>query len=170
MLNLIQLTSDKDDYSFFEWLDTQELLFMWTGDIFSWPIRPADLMTYVNRIRKKELVSLNFYNSSGVLVGHCDIDNISERHKRGEMTRVVILPQFRNSGIGQQMVSEVVKFTFEKLNLHRLELKVFDFNKNAIRCYEKVGFNIEGLLKDFLYDRGKFWNLYVMSMINNVTT
>jgi len=35
-------------------------------------------------------------------------------------------------------------YAFTELNLHRIDLDVFEFNRRAIRSYEKAGFKYEG--------------------------
>ena len=56
------------------------------------------------------------------------------------------------------------------MDLHRLDLGVYDFNKNAIRCYQKCGFEIEGLLKENIKIRQEYWSTYNMSILNNKKT
>ena len=42
--------------------------------------------------------------------------------------------------MGQKYYGLFSKYCFENLGLAGLRLSVFDFNKSACRCYEKVGF------------------------------
>ena len=42
------------------------------------------------------------------------------------------------------------------MNLHKLKVSVFAFNKAAIRCYEKSGFIQEGLLKSEIFRAGAY--------------
>jgi len=49
----------------------------------------------------------------------------------------------RGKGIGQQVVHLLLSHTFSTTNKTRIELNVFDWNTDAIRCYEKAGFVIE---------------------------
>ena len=46
----------------------------------------------------------------------------------------------RGKGVGEQAMKQLLKYAFEKLPVHTVELNVFDWNKAGIRCYEKVGF------------------------------
>jgi RimJ/RimL family protein N-acetyltransferase len=41
--------------------------------------------------------------------------------------------------------------------LKRIELGVFEFNKNAIRLYQKAGYREIGRIPDFTYWEGKMW-------------
>jgi RimJ/RimL family protein N-acetyltransferase len=55
--------------------------------------------------------------------------------------------------------------TFARPDLHRLELKVFDFNRPAIRVYEKAGFVFEGTARESVPMEDGFWNTITMSIL-----
>ena len=44
-------------------------------------------------------------------------------------------------------------------------LRVHDNNPRAIHVYEKVGFVMEGTLRQAEYRNGKYLNMYVMSVL-----
>lgn len=46
----------------------------------------------------------------------------------------------RNNGYGTEALNLIIKYGFEYLNLNNVMLKVYSFNKRAVKCYEKVGF------------------------------
>ena len=48
----------------------------------------------------------------------------------------------RGKGLGQQIVSLLLDFSFTNFDIGLVELNVFDWNTAAIKCYEKVGFTI----------------------------
>jgi RimJ/RimL family protein N-acetyltransferase len=43
-------------------------------------------------------------------------------------------------GFGSEATRLILTFGFESLDLHRIELEVFDFNPRAQHVYEKIGF------------------------------
>jgi [ribosomal protein S5]-alanine N-acetyltransferase len=43
-----------------------------------------------------------------------------------------------NRGFGTEATRLVLRFAFEELNLHRLDLRVLAFNERAIGCYKNV--------------------------------
>ncbi len=47
-------------------------------------------------------------------------------------------PQFRNKGFGKKLLLKVIEIAKEK-NYGRVEWSVLDWNKSAIRFYEKLG-------------------------------
>ena len=48
-----------------------------------------------------------------------------------------------------------------------MTLGVFDFNTAAIKCYEKVGFKKEGLLRDARKNGNEYWNLIEMGILES---
>lgn len=70
-----------------------------------------------------------------------------------------------NKGYGGEAMRLILKHGFETLNLHRLYLKVFANNPRAIRSYEKVGFVLEGRLRDADFAEGGYVDDLIMSML-----
>ncbi len=66
----------------------------------------------------------------------------------GYVTNVAVFPKYRNMGVGTALVSEAVSYCKEN-GLDFLSLEVRKSNENAIRLYEKSGFQIVGERKDF---------------------
>jgi RimJ/RimL family protein N-acetyltransferase len=68
-------------------------------------------------------------------------------------------------GYGTDIMRTVCRFGFEMMNLHRIDLTVFDWNTRAIRCYEKVGFQHEGVLRDGMFKAGRWNQLVYMGLL-----
>lgn len=51
-------------------------------------------------------------------------------------------------GLGTEVTRLILAFAFQVLGLHRVELKVLEYNKRAIACYEKCGFIKEGTMRE----------------------
>jgi len=63
------------------------------------------------------------------------------------------------------MLIEVLYYGFQKLQLNRIGLAVFDFNTPAINCYKKLGFVLEGTLRQSVKVGDSFWNCLLMSVL-----
>jgi len=62
----------------------------------------------------------------------------------------------RGKGVGYQ----ALQYLEQEIKLHglkRIELGVFEFNTNAIRLYEKLGYKEIARLDDFTFWQGKMW-------------
>ena len=51
------------------------------------------------------------------------------------------------------------------IDLHRIELEVYDFNPRAAHVYEKAGFVREGVRRDVLYWQGHYHDAITMSIL-----
>ena len=57
-------------------------------------------------------------------------------------------------------------FGFNYLNLNEINLDVMEFNKRAIKCYEKVGFKEYGRRRKCVYLNGKYYDKISMDILN----
>jgi RimJ/RimL family protein N-acetyltransferase len=76
-------------------------------------------------------------------------------------------PDFRGKGYGTDAMRIILRYAFEELNLHRVNLSVFEFNKRAIRSYEKCGFKYEGVMREFIYKEDKRWDIWNMGILHS---
>lgn len=51
-------------------------------------------------------------------------------------------------GLGTEITQIVLQYAFEELKLHRVDLRVIEYNQRAIACYEKCGFVKEGIERE----------------------
>jgi putative acetyltransferase len=79
---------------------------------------------------------------------------------------VAIDPAFRGRGLGAFMLKEVI-VAVKQMGYQRMELTVATANSRAIALYEKCGFAIEGLLKDYTYltSENRYIDEYVMALL-----
>lgn len=65
-----------------------------------------------------------------------------------DMMNLAVVPDFRNRGIGQQLVTELISH-LAVLNVKSLTLEVRQSNAAAISLYEKMGFQQVGLRPNY---------------------
>lgn len=70
-----------------------------------------------------------------------------------------------NKGYGTEAMRLMVDYGFKQLGLHRISLGVYAFNPRAIRVYEKIGFQREGVLRDALHWQGEYIDEVIMSIL-----
>jgi RimJ/RimL family protein N-acetyltransferase len=75
-----------------------------------------------------------------------------------------------DSGYGTDATRTLVRFAFRELNLNRVFLRVYEDNVRAIRCYEKVGFKVEGRLRQDRYRDGRYLDTLVMGLLREEFT
>jgi diamine N-acetyltransferase len=68
-------------------------------------------------------------------------------------------------GFGREAVLLLLDYAFGALGLHRISIGVVGFNERALRFYEKIGFQREGLQRDGYFANHQFSDFVMMSML-----
>lgn len=100
-------------------------------------------------------------------IGSCGFHHIDQRSRAAEFGIVIGAPDYRGQGYGVDAVQTLVEFGFYTLNLNRIYLRVFADNARAIRCYEKVGFQQEGRLRQDNYNNGAYRDTLLMGLLRS---
>jgi RimJ/RimL family protein N-acetyltransferase len=93
--------------------------------------------------------------------------NIDWRNRSGELGIVIGEKKYRARGHGPEAMKLILAFGFEELNLHRLDLRVFDFNDRAIKSYRKCGLVEECRLREVLFRDGEYHDIVIMSILED---
>lgn len=104
-----------------------------------------------------------FAQKPNEIIGRLRIQNINYAHNNCEVG-LDILPEYKGQGYGLKSYEMVLDFLFNHFNMNMVYLKVADFNPNAKKLYEKVGFKESGRLPQFYYRHGKYWDYIIMSL------
>ena len=168
MIRLEYFTSN-DFTQLMGWIKDEEALMNWSGSLFSYPLTQSSLEWYIEDVNDIEESEAFVYKAieqdTQKVVGHISLGTVSRKNRSARISRVLIDPESQGKGYCMQMVRAVLQIGFEELKLHRICLGVYDFNKAAMRCYEKAGMVIEGTNRDCLLFKGKWWSLVEMSML-----
>lgn len=121
------------------WVDTPEALFQFAGPIFSFPLTDQQLTDYVGMEDKRPMKVV--LSDTQETIGHCEL-NFENGQRR--LSRILVgNKELRGQKIGEQMVRKMADLLFADPDTKEIDLNTFDWNKAAIRCYEKVGFVID---------------------------
>ena len=75
-----------------------------------------------------------------------------------------LLKGYWGKGYGREVTKLICFYAFIVLNLRKVRLEVYSFNKRAIRCYTSVGFEEVGRLKEEIYCMGRYRDVIVMEL------
>jgi RimJ/RimL family protein N-acetyltransferase len=101
------------------------------------------------------------------LVGLLELDGISWAHGTTSISIVIGDPAERGKGYGAEALRLALRFAFDELNLHRVELTVFSYNTAAIRTYERLGFVHEGTHREFLARDGQRYDMLLYGLLRH---
>lgn len=78
---------------------------------------------------------------------------------------LVIARECWRQGIGEEVVKRVLAFCFEDLTLNRVQALPIADNTAACRLMETCGMQREGTLREYAFQKGRFWDFAVYSIL-----
>lgn len=100
-----------------------------------------------------------------VHIGNVGLHRIDWKNRTAVFGIVLGEKALWGQGLGTDAARTMLRFAFEELNLHRVELEVFEFNPRAARCYEKAGFQHEGVRRQALFRDGRYHDAHWMGIL-----
>ncbi|MDB5247728.1 MAG: family N-acetyltransferase [Segetibacter sp.] len=101
------------------------------------------------------------------LIGMICFWNIIKEHYRAEIG-YSLLYDFQGKGIMQEAMSAIIKYGFEKMNLHSIEANVNPANESSIKLLERNDFIKEAYFKENYFYDGKFLDTAIYSLLTTV--
>ncbi|PMC33894.1 GNAT family N-acetyltransferase [Bacillus sp. UMB0899] len=103
--------------------------------------------------------------TSGI-IGTIGFNAWSPKHKRAEIGYEIHPKQWRK-GYTTEALSKVIQYGFDELALTRLGAVVFIENEASNQLLSKIGFQKEGILRNYMYQNGEVYDTYVYSILKN---
>jgi RimJ/RimL family protein N-acetyltransferase len=99
------------------------------------------------------------------LIGGVGLSPRSPENRSAELGITIGDKTCWDGGYGTDTMRTVCRFGFEMMNLHRIELQVYADNARARRVYEKVGFKVEGCLRESHFKFGRYLDMIHMGLL-----
>lgn len=100
-------------------------------------------------------------------VGSVYIRDIDAIHHKGEYGIFIGEESARGKGYGTAAARLMIRYAFRELKLHRLFLRVYADNMQAIGSYEKAGFRREAYLRDDVCINGSYRDIVLMAVLED---
>jgi RimJ/RimL family protein N-acetyltransferase len=105
------------------------------------------------------------HKESEEFLGTVALNRINMINRGASLSVSIHNPENQNKGYGTDATRCILKIGFSVLNLHRVELHVYEFTANAVRVYEKLGFKKVGVRREASFIIGKYRNDLVMDIL-----
>ena len=150
--------------------DIEELVSFYASlspETLRWSLPPYDRQKIQRWTSNLENSIMLLAISQDRIVGHLYVYKQAWNQRlRGNGELIIYLHQdYQGVGLGVAMMREAIQLSREN-GLHRLALSVIADNHNAIKLYEKMGFNHEGLRReDYRSEDGKYHDVVEMGLL-----
>lgn len=104
------------------------------------------------------------------LLGNCGFQVLDQLQQTAEVGLFLGEEENRNKGYGAEVLSLLLEYGFNCLNLNNIMLSVYDFNERAIACYKKVGFKEFGRRRQAYFVKGSFHDKVYMDILREEYT
>lgn len=154
----------EEDLPYFQkWLQDPEVR-RWLAAVGEPPTLEDECDWYASTRANPDNVMWSIETLEGQLIGSTDL-RLVPAASRAELGIAIQDKSFWSRGYGTDAVRQVLKHAFREMRLHRVELHVDEANERGIRCYEKCGFQREGLLREHRKVGGRWANTIQMSIL-----
>ena len=86
-------------------------------------------------------------------------------HNRYAHVGIALLPGVRGRGLGSETVELLTGYGFDVLGLHRLQLETLADNAAMISAAQKVGYRLEGTLRESAWVLGTFADEVILGLV-----
>ncbi|WP_181350528.1 GNAT family N-acetyltransferase [Thalassobacillus sp. CUG 92003] len=101
------------------------------------------------------------------LIGYIELEGILWNQRNGWVSIAIGDDAMQGKGYGTEAMELLMGFAFDELNLHRLQLTVFEYNTPAIAMYERLGFTYEGAQREFILRDGHAYDMYIYGLLQH---
>lgn len=103
--------------------------------------------------------------SNNQIIGIAGFDDIVKENKAATLFIGIGDKNVRGRGYGKEALNLLLEYGFERLDFHRIQLNVLEFNTAAISLYEKAGFKREGVYREFVLRENKRYDLLLYGLL-----
>lgn len=133
--------------------------------VLQMPFQSADLWRKRLDATNERLTSLVAVHE-GVVVGQGSLEQLSRvRRSHCGAIGMAVAQDWQGQGIGRQLLTALLDVADNWMKLRRVELTVYADNQSAVILYEKLGFETEGLLRDYAIRDGQFTDALTMARV-----
>jgi RimJ/RimL family protein N-acetyltransferase len=131
------------------------------------PMSLADEQEFLRRLseRPTDLAVGIAVREGDRLIGTAGLHQMDVRNRHAALGISIGDREAWGKGYGTEATQLLVRHAFFTLNLNRVWLHVYEYNDRALRVYEKIGFQVEGRLRQDTFRDGRYWDTIVMGVL-----
>ncbi len=101
----------------------------------------------------------------GTPIGNIGLTGFDWKNRRTDIGIMIGEKEAWSRGYGTDAIIVLLRYLFGELNLNRVSLFTDSANVRALRCYEKCGFQTEGVMREYRFKRGRYIDCVLLSIL-----
>jgi RimJ/RimL family protein N-acetyltransferase len=105
-----------------------------------------------------------------VVIGACGLLYINWVIRSADFSFYIGLDELYidESGYADEASKLLITYGFENLNLNKIWMELYEYDEKKLIFFQnKFSFKIDGLLRENCFEEGKYWNSYILSLLNS---
>lgn len=140
---------------------------MWMRDRFPFPYTEADADTFLAMVSRQDPRTVFAIASADEPIGGIGLEFCSDVHRFTAELGYWLGEPFWGRGIMTEAIRRFTPWTFEHLEVYRIQAAVFAGNEPSIRVLEKAGFEREGRLRANVFKHGRILDQFLYAKIKD---
>ena len=164
-LQLVPLSTSFASNDYVNWMNDSEVNeYLESGGNYTLDM----LMSFLKDVEQKDILFWAIVvKSNQKHIGNIKIDPINWKYGNGEYGILLGDRESWGKGYAKEASLAVIDYCFSKeVGLRKMTLGVIEDNVAALKLYEKLQFDREGLLKNHTFHAGKWCNTVRMALFN----
>ena len=133
----------------------------------SWPVSEAEQLRWFEHQEKSRdvLRCIVALQENSKAIGTIILSDIDQKNATGHIHIKMSKDGGRGKGYGTDAVDTMVQYAFEELRLNCIYANILSYNEASIKLFERCGFKRDGVLRQRVFKRGKFCDLFYYSKL-----
>jgi ribosomal-protein-alanine N-acetyltransferase len=138
----------------------------WTSTPLMSLLEVEDMIAfYIERFRDKTAIRWALSDGlGGAMLGDCGYNHFWERDGRGEIGYQLDKERW-GKGMMTQAVASIIEYGFQELDLNKVEATVSVGNERSSGLLRKLGFQLEGTIRDYRNRRGALGDSWYFGLL-----
>lgn len=100
-------------------------------------------------------------------IGYGGFIGIDYKHRKAESYMGIGNLDYQGKGLGVEIREILLDYAFQELNLNKVYAYVWEENEPMLALNKKVGFKVEGLLREDVLSHGELRSRYIMGILKD---
>lgn len=157
-----------DDAMLKYWIADEKIQSLYSEPVYSTKTEVKELLTkYISSYEKDNYYRWAIiYKNSNECIGQIAYFLVDSKNHFAEI-EYCIGSAFQCRGFATEATKAIIKFGFEHMNLHKVQICTKTINNPSKRVIEKCGFTYEGTLRDYFYMNDQYIGRLYFSMLRS---